>query len=144
MYLSFYCDCDKGLLMKLKKLLKFALYIFIFDLFFSCSNGSSSSDNEQKDMIPDAEEYLLQWDNAENAFVGTVTWKANTTEEKVLLGYEGNFWGSDFVDSVVWEAIIPYDYEWSNDFAHLGVNSNYAISSSTCSLTSTVRAISGL
>ena len=72
-----------------------SLVLLLFMTFFiSCAN-SSSSDNNQVDMEPETEteNYLLQWDKNKNAFVGTVTWKANTVEEKVLLGYKGNSWG---------------------------------------------------
>ena len=118
-----------------------SLVLLLFMTFFiSCAN-SSSSDNNQVDMEPETEteNYLLQWDKNKNAFVGTVTWKANTVEEKVLLGYKGDSWGSDFVDSIIWEAITPYDCEYSDDYRHVTATSEYSINPNTNSLTANVR-----
>lgn len=123
----------------LKNSASLALLLFM-TFFISCAN-SSSSDNNQVDMEPETEteNYLLQWDKNKNAFVGTVTWKANTVEEKVLLGYKGDSWGSDFVDSIIWEAITPYDYEYSDDYLHVTATSEYSINPNTNSLTANVR-----
>ena len=113
--------------------------------FLSCSNddndsGSSGNTNSGDNSLEKTTESkkVLYYNSTENAFVGTAKWTANTINDKVLLGYEGNNWGSDFIDSIVWTVDIAPDcsevfYERTLQSSYLSSNKlvTYSIDKNT-------------
>lgn len=120
---------------RLSKLAAILAALVLACAFFGCSNGSSSADdNSSPATETESKSKVLYWDSSRNSFVGTASWTANTISDKVLLGYEGDAWGLDFIDSVVWTIRAPEgvdEYTWE---AVVSRNGTYSINQSSYTL----------
>ncbi len=95
----------------------------------SSSNSSSSNSSSSNG----AQRTALYWDSQKDDFAGKAVWTANTIEEKVLLGYEGDSWGEGFIDSFSWKITAPYGIEERSIYAK-----NYSINKANYTLTASL------